>query len=76
MGFLSSIQKYHSADERPNENNTAEFGTPARTLFTELDPGDLHQKTEVLYLYYYWLETPNRIYALQLKEGDIYEEQT
>ena len=47
MGFLSSIQKYHSADERPNENNTAEFGTPARTLFTELDPGDLHQKTEV-----------------------------
>ena len=48
MGFLSSIQKYHSADERPNENNTAEFGTPARTLFTELDPGDLHQKTEVL----------------------------
>ena len=47
MGFFSDIQNYHSADEHTNENIETEFGTPVRTLYTELDPGDLHQRIEV-----------------------------
>ena len=47
MGFFSDIQNYHSADEHTNENIETEFGTPIRTLYTELDPGDLHQRIEV-----------------------------
>ena len=39
MGIFSDIQNYHSADERTNENIETEFGTPIRTLYTELDPG-------------------------------------
>ena len=41
MGFFSDIQNYHSADKHTNENIETEFGTPVRTLYTELDPGDL-----------------------------------
>ena len=47
MGFFSDIQNYHSVDEHTNENIETEFGTPIRTLYTELDPGDLHQRIEV-----------------------------
>ena len=47
MGIFSDIQNYHSVDEHTNENIETEFGTPIRTLYTELDPGDLHQRIEV-----------------------------
>ena len=47
MGILSDIQKYHGADERPSERGGQVFGAPARTIFTELDPGDVHQKITV-----------------------------
>lgn len=47
MRFFSDIQNYHSVDEHTNENIETEFGTPIRTLYTELDPGDLHQRIEV-----------------------------
>ena len=47
MGILSDIQKYHAAGESPNESNVERFGAPARTLYTALDPGDLHQRIDV-----------------------------
>lgn len=47
MGFFSDIQKFHGAGERPNESILERFGAPARSLYTELDPGDLHQKISV-----------------------------
>ena len=48
MGFLSGIQKYHSAGESPSEETAERYGMPVRSLYTALDPGDLHQKIEVL----------------------------
>ncbi len=47
MGIFSDFQKFHGAGERPNEENIERFGVPARSLFTELDPGDMHQKISV-----------------------------
>lgn len=47
MGIFSNLQKFHGAGERPNEMNLEQFGHPARSLYTELDPGDLHQKIAV-----------------------------
>lgn len=47
MGIFSKFQKFHEAGERPNENSTEHFGEPAFSLYTELDPGDLHQKISV-----------------------------
>ena len=47
MGILSSIQRFHSAGEGPNENTVEQYGTPVRSLYTALVPGDLHQKIEV-----------------------------
>ena len=47
MGIISDIQKFHGAGERPNESILERFGAPARSLYTELDPGDLHQKISV-----------------------------
>lgn len=47
MGVLSSIQSFHSAGEDPNENIVGQYGVPVRSLYTELDPGDLHQKIEI-----------------------------
>ena len=47
MGIFSDIQRFHGAGERPNENVLERFGAPARSLYTELDPGDLHQKISV-----------------------------
>lgn len=47
MGIFSDIQKFHGAGERPNESILERFGAPARSLYTELDPGDLHQKISV-----------------------------
>jgi len=47
MSLLSNIQKFHGAREGPNEINTEKYGIPARSIYTELDPGDLHQKIEV-----------------------------
>ena len=48
MGFLSEIRKYHSAGESPSEETAERYGMPVRSLYTALDPGDLHQKIEVL----------------------------
>jgi uncharacterized protein YxjI len=47
MGILSSIQGFHSAGEGPNESTVGQYGAPVRSLYTELDPGDLHQKIEI-----------------------------
>ena len=47
MGILSRIQGFHAAGEGPNEVNTEKYGVPARSIYTVLDPGDLHQKIEV-----------------------------
>ncbi len=47
MGIFSNIQKFHGAGERPNEDNVAKYGVPACSIYTELDPGDLHQKIEI-----------------------------
>ena len=47
MGFLSDIQRFHGAGERPNERNMEQYGQPARSIYTELVPGDLHQKIQV-----------------------------
>ncbi len=47
MGIFSDIQRFHGAGERPNENTIERFGAPARSLYTELNPGDLHQKISV-----------------------------
>ena len=47
MGFLSKLQSFHGAGEAPGERNTEKYGVPARSIYTELDPGDMHQKIEV-----------------------------
>ena len=47
MSIFSDIQNYHSAGEKSRENGAKSFGAPARSLYTELDPGDMHQKIEV-----------------------------
>lgn len=47
MGILSSIQRFHGAGEGPNESAVEQYGAPVRSLYTALDPGDLHQKIEV-----------------------------
>ena len=47
MGFFDSIQKFHGQGETPNTYTTEQYGTPSCSLYTEKDPGDLHQKTEI-----------------------------
>ena len=47
MGILSGIQSFHSAGEGPNERTVGQYGAPVCSLYTELDPGDLHQKIEI-----------------------------
>ena len=47
MGIFSGIQKFNGAGESPNESTVEQFGTPARSLYTELKLGDLHQKVEI-----------------------------
>ena len=47
MSILSRIQGFHAAGESLNEVNTEKYGVPARSIYTVLDPGDLHQKIEV-----------------------------
>ena len=47
MGILSGIQRFHSAGQGPNESTIEQYGAPVRSLYTELDPGDLHQKIEI-----------------------------
>ena len=47
MGLLSGFQTYQSAGERACQGNAEQYGTPVRSLYTVLDPGDLHQKMEV-----------------------------
>ncbi len=47
MDILTNLQNYHSAEEPLNETKREKYGKPACSLFTELDPGDLHQRIEV-----------------------------
>ena len=47
MGIFSKLNGFHAAGEAPNEINLERFGAPVRSLYTELDPGDLHQKIEI-----------------------------
>ena len=47
LSGLSGLQKFHEAGEGPSESNVEKYGAPARSLYTELDPGDLHQKVEI-----------------------------
>ena len=47
MSFLSEIQGFHGTGEAPRELNTEKYGRPARSIYTVLDPGDLHRKIEV-----------------------------
>ena len=47
MGILSGVQRFHGAGEGPSAVSMERYGVPARSLYTELVPGDLHQKIEV-----------------------------
>ena len=47
MGFFSKLNGFHAAGESPSEINREKYGVPARSLYTELNPGDLHQKIEI-----------------------------
>ena len=47
MGFFSKLNGFHAAGEGPSVSSLEKYGAPKRSLFTELDPGDLHQKIEV-----------------------------
>ena len=47
MGFFSKLNGFHAAGEGPSASSLEKYGAPKRSLFTELDPGDLHQKIEV-----------------------------
>ncbi len=48
MGIFSKLGgAFHAAGEGPNESSLEKYGTPARSLYTELKLGDLHQKIEV-----------------------------
>lgn len=73
MGILSGIPRFHSAGQGPNELDTEKYGRPARSLYTELVPGDLHQKIEIKdeqgqMLYY----TKSSVFALKGKT-DIFD---
>ena len=48
MGILSKLGgAFHGAGEGPSQMNLEKYGAPARSLYTELKLGDLHQKVEV-----------------------------
>jgi len=47
MGFFSGIQKFQGEGEGPNEDAVERYGQPARSLYTEVKLGDLHQKISV-----------------------------
>ena len=47
MSILSKLNGFHAAGEGPSVDALEKFGAPKRSLFTELDPGDLHQKITV-----------------------------
>jgi uncharacterized protein YxjI len=73
MGILSGIQRFHSAGQGPNESTIEQYGAPVRSLYTELDPGDLHQKIEIKdehgrVLYY----TKSSVFALKGKT-DVFD---
>ena len=73
MGILSGIQRFHSAGQGPSETDVEKYGRPACTLYTELNPGDLHQKIEIKdeqgqTLYY----TKSSVFALKGKT-DIFD---
>ncbi len=47
MSILSKLNGFHASGEGPSVDALEKFGAPKRSLFTELDPGDLHQKISV-----------------------------
>ena len=47
MSILSGIQKFHGAGEGPSGIDAEQYGVPARSLYTALDPGDLHQRIDI-----------------------------
>ena len=47
MGIFSKLNGFHAAGEGPNEKNLEKYGEPARSLYTEVDLRDVHQKIEV-----------------------------
>ena len=48
MSLFSGISGFHTAQDGPSEINTEQFGLPVRSLYTELDPGDMHQQISVM----------------------------
>ena len=48
MGIFSKLGgAFHAAGEASSQMNLEKYGAPARSLYTELKLGDLHQKVEV-----------------------------
>lgn len=47
LDAVSSLQKYHEAGEGQKESNVLDFGEPARSLYTALKLGDLHQRIDI-----------------------------
>ena len=47
LDAVSSLQKYHEAGESHKESNVLDFGEPARSLYTALKLGDIHQRIDI-----------------------------
>ncbi len=54
MGFfdsladsLQNLQQFHGAGEGPSQQNVEQYGEPVRSLYTEVDLRDIHQKIEI-----------------------------
>ena len=47
LNIIPDIFAYHDENEGPSERVLEEYGMPVRSLYTGLNPGDLHQKIEV-----------------------------
>ncbi len=47
LDAVSSLQKYHEAGESYKESNVLDFGEPARSLYTALKLGDIHQRIDI-----------------------------
>ncbi len=47
MGVFSKYHRFREAGEEANVNNVAEFGQPARSLFTSSKVLSLHKATDI-----------------------------
>ncbi len=54
MGFfdsladsLQNLQQFHGAGEGPSQQSVEQYGEPVRSLYTEVDLRDIHQKIEI-----------------------------